>query len=694
MYQDRIQTWHLERTAFVYLRQSSPTQVKNNVEGGERQRRMYDHVVKLGWPSSQIQMLGNDTGRTGSSLHGRDDYRIIVEAITNQTAGLVAARELSRLARENQDWSQLIRLCRYQNVLLCDENRVYNAADPQDRVVLGIQGAFNEFELAMITNRMNECRRQKAERGELYEGFPPGYICRHANLQEKHPDERVQRAINKVFSQFDRLPSAYALYRHLVKEDFQLPIIVKGNDWRDVQWTTPSYDQLLGMLQNPSYAGIYVRGRKKTFTELDEQGNAVKRERRVPREEWEFYIEAHHEAYISKSTWEGNLQKIESNSHGKGTTHRRSAGHGLSLLAGLLRCRRCGHRLYVSYSRGVRYGCRGGKLQRDSDPPRCYSFSGSHADRYISDILLSVVRPAGIEAAELAAQQLAADHARRRQLIADQLEACREAESRAAREYKTTDETYITVRGKLAAEWDAALQGVHAQQHRLEEFDRQTPRQPIDLEREQLFTMGAELERVWFAAETDMVLKKQIVRTLIEEIMVDVDEDDDTIVFWIHWSGGHHTELRVPRRGPRRRMAVKNLKEVFATLLKVMHDESLSHVLNREGITTLQGKNWTASRVSCFRRQHKIAAYRLDEKLSSGWLTQAETATRLEISPMSVSRMVKAGILPAEQCRAGLPSVIHEPDLHLSEVQRAVHQLKANKKRPLPADPNQLSLFK
>ncbi len=694
MYQDRIQTWHLERTAMIYLRQSSLTQIKNNLEGAERQRRMYDHVQKLGWPPSQIQMLGGDTGRSGSSLHGRDDYRIIVEAVMNQTAGLVAARELSRLARENQDWSQLVRLCRYTNVLLCDDKRVYDAADPQDRVQLGIQGAFYEFELAMIIDRMEECRRQKAERGELYEGFPPGYTCRHAHVQEKHPDARVQRAISEVFSQFDPLPSVYALHRHLMKEGFQLPLIVNSNDWRDVQWTTPSYDQLLGMLQNPSYAGIYVRGRKKVFTELDEEGNAVKRVRRVPREQWEFYIEDHHEPYISKSKWEANLQKIESNAHGKGSTHPRSPGHGSSLLAGLLRCRRCGHRLHVSYSKGMRYGCRGGKLQRDSEPQRCYSFSGSRVDRYVSDQLLSVVRPAGIEAAELAAQQMAEGRARSRQMIVDQLEACREAESRAAREYKATDQTYLTVRSKLAAEWDAALQALHAQQHRLEEFDSQTPTHATDMERQQLLTLGADLERIWFAAETDMVLKKQIVRTLIEEIMVDVDEDDDEIVLWIHWSGGHHTELRVPRLGPRRRMAETNLKEVIATLRKVMSDESMSCVLNREGITTLQGKSWTKARVSSFRRQHKIPAYSFDEKRSTGWLTQAEAATRLKISPMSVSRMVHEGILPAEQSRAGLPSVIHEPNLHRSEVQTAVHQLKNQKQRPLPADPNQLSLFK
>ena len=231
MQYDKIHPCHLERTAFVYLRQSSPMQVKHNVEGRERQRRMQDHVEKLGWPVSQIVVLGGDTGRSGSSLHGREDYQIILQAVMDQTAGIVGARELSRLARDNQDWSQLVRVCRFQGVLLCDEYRVYDATDPQDRVLLGIQGAFNEFELAMITDRMQQSRRQKAERGELYEGFPPGYVCRRPPHQEKHPDERVQRAVEKVFDDFDAQPSVYALFHQLVAEEFQMPIVPSGQDY-------------------------------------------------------------------------------------------------------------------------------------------------------------------------------------------------------------------------------------------------------------------------------------------------------------------------------------------------------------------------------------------------------------------------------------------------------------------------------
>jgi DNA invertase Pin-like site-specific DNA recombinase len=207
MNREAIHPWHLERLAFVYLRQSSPTQVKRNVEGKERQRRMRQHVLELGWPEHQVCMLAGDTGNSGGSLHGRDDYQRMLEAVVAQHARLICACELSRLVRDNQDWNQLVRVCRYKGVLLADEHRIYDPTSSQDRVLLGIQGAFSEYELAMITERMQASRVQKAVRGELYEAFPPGYISRHASVYEKHPDVRVQRAVEKVFHEFEHCPS-------------------------------------------------------------------------------------------------------------------------------------------------------------------------------------------------------------------------------------------------------------------------------------------------------------------------------------------------------------------------------------------------------------------------------------------------------------------------------------------------------
>jgi DNA invertase Pin-like site-specific DNA recombinase len=252
---------------------------------------MAEHVADLGWPPARIILLDQDSGQTGSSQHGRNDLHRLLEAIVTGKAGMVAARELSRLIRDNQDWSHLVRLCRFEDVLLADEHRLYDPGDPQDRMVLGIQGAFNEFELSMILDRMQQSLRQKADRGEQYDALPPGYICRQPPLCEKHPDPRVQRAVEKVLRDFERFSSARQLYLQLLDEMFQLPVVMHGSDWREVEWSVPSYSQILALVRNPTYAGLYVRGRCKTFVTLDGDGHKQTKRRRVPQDAWDVFLE-------------------------------------------------------------------------------------------------------------------------------------------------------------------------------------------------------------------------------------------------------------------------------------------------------------------------------------------------------------------------------------------------------------------
>ena len=403
-----IKPHHLQLTAYVYLRQSSPGQVRNNREGQQRQQAMVEHVATLGWPSAQIMLLDGDTGQSGSSQHGRPEFQTLLEAILAGKAGLVAARELSRLVRDNQDWAQVVRLCRFRDVLLADGHRLYNPADAQDRMVLGIQGAFNEFELSVILERMQECLQQKAERGEQYDGLPPGYICRQATLCEKHPDPRVQRAIEKVLQDFERFPSVRQLYLHLEAEGFQLPIVPKGHDWRDVQWVIPNYARIMALVRHPAYAGIYVRGRRKAFATLDEQGHKQTKYRGVPREEWDVFLEHHHEAYIPQETWERNMEKIAANANVRGELTKGAVGRGESLMAGLLRCHRCGHRLQARYpASGVRYVCSGGERQRVRGGAKCLAFQGADLEALLAEEILEVVGPAGVEAAQRASEHLA-----------------------------------------------------------------------------------------------------------------------------------------------------------------------------------------------------------------------------------------------------------------------------------------------
>jgi DNA invertase Pin-like site-specific DNA recombinase len=689
-----IKPQYLERTAYVYLRQSSPGQVRNNREGRQRQQAMTERVAALGWVATKIVTLDGDSGQSGSSQHGRDDFQTLLEAIVTGRAGLIAARELSRLVRDNQDWSQVVRLCRFKNVLLADEHRLYDPADAQDRMVLGIQGAFNEFELSMIIDRMQQSQRQKAERGEQWDCLPSGYVCRHSSLCEKHPDETVQRAVQKVLDDFRRFPSVQRLYLHLREEAFLLPVVPHGSDWRDVQWITPSYDQILGLVRNPIYAGLYARGRRKAFAMLDAEGHKHTKRRRVPREQWDVFLENHHPAYITLQEWERNVEKIAANASVRGALTKGAAGRGESLMAGLLRCRRCGHRLHASYSsRGVRYVCRTGSLQRNAKSTTCLAFAGTGLESLLAEEILEVVGPAGVAAAERAAERLSQEHQQRRQLLIDRLQTARDAEQRAAREYKQTDATYTAVRQALGAEWETALARVAEAELRLAEFDQRQPVVPTSSQREQLAHLSDDLRRLWNHPRATGNLKKQLVRALIQEIVVDIDEERGEVLLVVHWSGGHHTTLREARSRRRGRLPAAELKSLIDTLRKVMPDDSIAAALNREGIHSSVGGTWTRQRVERFRKQAGIAAFSQELKASSGWLIQAEAATRLEISPMSVHRLVKHGILSAEQPHPGLPMIISSSELDREEVQSAVSRLKSGHSRPLPDDPRQLSMF-
>jgi DNA invertase Pin-like site-specific DNA recombinase len=585
-------------------------------------------------------------------------------------------------------------MCRHQNVLLMDEHRLYDPTDYQDRAVLGITGAFSELEIGMIIDRMLECQQEKAARGELYEGrFVPGYICRTKPVCEKHPDERVQRAVLRIFDHFDRCVSVLQLHRELDGEDFLLPVVPAGCDWRDVEWVRPTYDQLLDMLKHPIYAGIYVRGRKKTFTSLDEKGHVKKQRRRVPQEQWEVFLEDHHEAYIEKQRWEKNLEKISSNARGGGVT-RRIPEESPALLVGLLRCRRCGNKFHTQYPSGKpHYRCRGGARQRQAATTKCFSFPGTMVEERVGELVREAIRPAAVTASIKAAERLPADYDQRRQLIVDRLKACREKESRAAREYKMTDSTYGAVRQRLASEWEQAIADVEAERIRLEAFDRDTPILPTREQRQALAQLGEDVHRIWFHPAASMVLKKQIVHALIEEIVVDLNEDQDELQLWIHWKGGHHTELRELRHRRKVRRKNKDVKQIVDTLRKVLTDTAIARVLNREKIRTTSIATWTAQRVKDFRQRHGIAAYSKRAKQEQGWLTGAEAANSLGISTMSVTRLIYTGVLPSKQPQRGLPSVICRDDLHLSQVKEAVHELKMSGNRPLTQDPKQLSLF-
>jgi Recombinase zinc beta ribbon domain/Recombinase len=473
-----------------------------------------------------------------------------------------------------------------------------------------------------------------------------------------------------------------------------LPRAVSSDGLR-VEWVEPTYRGLMDILRNPKYAGVYVHPRYQRETRPNDSGKVPTARRLSLPDEWTTVLRDHHPAYISFAQYQTNQQKIAMNAH-RYTSSRGSVNRGASLLAGLVECRRCGHKMQVHYSsRGhVSYDCRNGRRQRDAAAKGCFRFSADELERQLSEQVLYAVSPAGVAAAELAAERLASERADRRQTLLDQLEHLRYEAGLTRRRLDAVDPANHLVYSTLCDEWELNLRAVSEQELLLSQFDTDDPPRPTSQERALLEQLGERLDRVWHDASTDGRLKQQVVRLLIDHVYAELAEDDEEVVLWLKWTSGHHTQLRAARRRPRgRRSATQlDLRTILETLRKIADDASISRSLNRCGLKTESGETWTAKRVTAARRRLGVPKFDARQKAESGWLTQAEAATKLKISPMSVHRLIQAGVITSAS-PSGLPCVIQCSDLSSEAIQAAVQQIRNHPNTPLPTNPNQKTLF-
>jgi len=492
-----------------------------------------------------------------------------------------------------------------------------------------------------------------------------------------------------------KFPSVRQYVPWLVRHGYELPgSYLHGEPPDRVTWVKPTYSRVLGMLKNPRYTGTYVLGESKTVWERTEEGPRAKRVL-VPQSEWDIVIPNHHEAYLTVEEYEKNLAKLASNAAQYGGKVKGSPQKGESLLVGLLRCRRCGGKLKVNYSSksSPRFRCTAGSRERDGSTKGCFSFAARRPEERFEEALLHVVRPAGLEAAVEAEKLFHKEYESRRQLLLDRLEDLRLRARDASERYHQADPRNTLVIPNLEKKWNNALLAVKEHEARLEQFEAMhrplpTPEQRLELER-----LGEDLDRVWFRPQTDMVLKKQIVHLLVQEVLVDLDEEQNEIVLTIHWRGGHHTQLREPRHHRKPRSNPADVIAVVDAVRRNLEEDIIATTLNRSRTPTEKGETWTSRRVRALRKKHQIPSFDPEEKKRNGWLTQEEAATRLGVSPMSISRLVNWEILPALQAKPGLPAIILETDLGLEAVKKAAKTIQTNRLRPLPENPVQLSFF-
>jgi DNA invertase Pin-like site-specific DNA recombinase len=639
---DKIRPQHVARKAILYVRQSSAYQVTHNLESQRLQYAMQDRLHHLGW--HEIDVVDDDLGRSAAGTVTRAGFDRMVAEVCLGNVGGVAAREVSRFARNSREWQHLVEVCRVVDTVLIDLEAVYCPRVSNDRLLLGLKGSLNEYELDLLRQRSVEARRAKAQRGALLVAAPVGFLKTDAPHFEKDPDRRIQEAIGLVFQKFSELGTVRQTLSWFLEHGLQLPArSVAG----DITWRRPSFGVLYRMLSNPIYGGAYTYGKTEHLVRYD-HGEPRASSRRRPREEWLAFIPHAHEGYVSWDEFERIRHTMAANV--RGWQHTGAATRGSALLTGLLRCRRCGRKLVVCYTGNahnvLRYICVRGA--RDNGEPRCISFGGLVVDDAIAKELLRVVQPAAIEAAVVASETAAHQQDEVLDAWMRELEAGRYAARRAQRQYDATDPDNRLVADELERRWNQALQRVHEIEDRIEQHVHGR-RDVVVPTREAFDNLAADLEAVWTNPHTDVRLKKRLVRTLIQEIVVDIDADAGEVVLIIHWKGGVHTELRLPRRrrGQNATHTSTDVIDAVRVLARICPDDLLANVLNRNGLLTGRGNRWTRERVVSLRTHHDIACYDRERRVSEGWMNLNEAARILGISPRTLRLAVERGDIEA-----------------------------------------------
>jgi DNA invertase Pin-like site-specific DNA recombinase len=674
---EKISVEHLKRAAYVYIRQSSSQQVRFHLEGQKRQYGLADRARQLGF--HEVVVIDEDLGRSGSGVQERPGFGRLLAAVCQGLAGAVLALEASRLARNNRDWHHLVDLCALTATVLIDDDGIYDPKLLNDRLLLGLKGTMSEYELGLMRQRARQAYLQKVQRGCALWQVAVGFVRTEEGQIEKHPDRQVEQAIAAVFKKFRQLGSARQTMIWFREERIYLPQAKPGSEGHEVVWQLATLSRVRQILKNPCYAGAFAFGRTGTKTIVVEGRAQQSPSRRYKSlEQWEVLILDHHCGYIGWEEYLKNRKLMAENLAQREGEGGGAAKKGSALLSGLLRC---GRKMQVIYSgrrgRVPRYGCSGGREHRGSSP--CLSLGSLRTDRAVVEEVLEAIEPAGIEAALKASEQAALEDHEKRRCVELALERARYEAKRAERQFDRVEPENRLVAAELEGRWNGALAQVTELESRLQELRGEAL--PLTSEQKRrLLEMGKDLRRLWDEPQAPVELKKRILRTVIEEIVVNSIEQPAEHRLQIHWAGGLHTELCVPRNktGMHRRMASGEVLELVRELAKVCDDKTIAGVLNRLGFRTGQGNSWRVSRVVSFRHTHRINGFGGHE----GWMTLEEAARRSEVSHTFIKGLIRRGVLPARQVVQYAPWVIEEKALDSPLVKAAIQRVHKGKKFP------------
>lgn len=656
---------HLHRQAFVYVRQSSQAQLERNVESTERQYALVGRAVELGFDRCQVVVIDEDLGISGSGLSERSGFARLTAEVALGHVGLVLGLEASRLARNNADWYRLLDLCGVTDTVIGDADGLYHPGSFNDRLLLGLKGTMSEAELHVLRARLDGGIRNKAARGELRRGLPVGLVWGEDDGEVLlHPDEAIRGAIAVIFERFTELGSARQVWLWLRREGLRFPL--RTSTLAEIRWVVPSYHQVHGVLTNPVYAGAYAYGKTRRERYVDEHGQPRTRIRHLPRADWTVLIWEHHPGYVDRETFEANQQRIARNTRPRAHEPGGAVREGAALLQGVAVCGRCARKLAVHYGgRGGRpgYHCPGSTLV-EGRGQWCLRVGGVQIDEAVSAAMLAALTPAGVKAALQAAESLEADHDAALGQWRLQIERARYDAQRAERRYRAVEPEHRLVARGLERDWEQALGALSTAEAELERRAHARPKTLTAQEREQLLGLGADLGRVWSAPTTTDRDRKQLLRTLIEEVIVDVAREQRRATLTVRWRGGAISELVVAL--PRRQPTIRTDEDTIALLARLAahyDDATIAGILNRQDRRSATGERFTAQIVGCLRRYRDIPRHQPPAEPPDGQLVPITKAAEiLDVAPSTIHRWLADGFIAGEQLTPGAPWQIRVDD--------------------------------
>jgi DNA invertase Pin-like site-specific DNA recombinase len=690
----KIKDKHLSRIVYVYIRQSTSYQVEHNLESLNRQYQLVEKAKGMGF--RDVRVIDEDQGKSAGGYANRSGFKKLVAEVGLNRVGIIFGLEVSRISRNNRDLYHLLDLCALFDTLIADQDGVYNPGHPNDRMLLGLKGAMSEVEINILKSRMLEGARNKAKRGELIYCLPIGLVKTEDDKIEKDPNKRIQKAIEQVFFKFREFRSVRQTFLWFVREEIPFPSAVYGRFGREVVWKVPGYSAIRYVLKNPAYAGAYAYGMRETRKYLDDSEIKATRNN-LEMKDWKVLIKNNHSGYISWEEYELNREAIQDNSKMMGAMIRGPILKGNGLLTGLLRCKRCGRKLSVSYGgksgKIPRYSCDANRLMKEGGKG-CLKFGGLGLDEAVAQEVLRAVEPFGIESSLKAVEEFNKETEKNKEIFLLELENAEYEAERAFRQYDKVEPENRLVRPQLESKWNHCLEKVEKAKDKLS-ICESSQRPLSDKEKEEIMCLSEDLPELWNSPTTTNELRKELIRTVIKEIMVDINQEGSLALSDIHWMGGLHTNLEIKRRkkGGNGQATNESTIELVRQLADQFPDKDIAPLLNKLNLKTGRGKNWTEGNVRALRNYHKISVYNVTAPAKP--LTISDAAKKLGISNQSVKSLIKKRFISAKQILPNAPWAIPAKELDKEEVENAVKLIKngANLRKIPPLRNNQMQLF-